>query len=322
MVALTSIKQSLSPHWEQFQEIFKTALSSPYALLSAIDGYLLNQPGKQLRPVLTLLAASVFGTPNSLSHAAAASVEMLHTATLLHDDVADNADRRRGAWSVQKVYGAQASILLGDFWFARALQLLLDCNGQNLFHYFAQAIKSLSEGELLQLEKAQTYDITEDEYYTICAAKTASLFQTALLSGASSVWSASQKKQYYQILESASYHLGMAFQIKDDILDYSPQIDSGKLPYRDILESKITLPLLGAIRQAPPECESQVKEWIRQAVGGSHLALQKVVQVIQDYHGMEYARQVQESHDHQAKEYLSKLPEGLWRDYLLQIVDM
>ena len=196
----------------------------------------------------------------------------------------------------------------------------MEYDGQKLFPFFAQAIKSLSEGELLQLEKAQTFDITEEEYFAICEAKTASLFRTALLSGAHSVWTPHQQHQYGPALEKAAYHLGMAFQIRDDILDYSPQVDTGKPPYRDILEAKVTLPLLGALRQCPSKNEKgRVPEWIRQSVAGSHIALQRIVQFIEEHRGLEYARLVQERHQSACRENLLQLPEGEWRDCLLQI---
>ena len=316
------IKLSLHPHWEAFETLFKAALSSSDTLISTIDAYLLNRPGKQLRPVLAILSAYVCGTPGPLTHAVAAVAEMLHTASLLHDDVADNADTRRGGWSVQKLFGAQASILLGDFWFARAFQLLLDYEGRDLLPLYAEAIRGLSEGELFQMEKAQTLDINCEEYYNICAAKTVSLFKAAMVSGTLSIPEKEAARHAVPVIEQIAYHMGMAFQISDDMLDYRPEISSGKPAYIDISESKITLPLLGALEQAGDKKNRPlVAEWIRQTVAGSNLALQQIIQFVDTYKGMEYAHRICRQHTDKADELINRLPPSEWRDYLLQISD-
>ena len=159
------IRQSLDADWNAFQGILKTALDSPYALLSSIDAYILRKPGKQLRPALALCAARICGTPGPLSHAVAAVAEMIHTASLLHDDVADNAETRRGARSVQKLYGPRASILLGDYWFARAFQILMQYDGLRCCR-LRRCHTCTERGEMLQMEKAQTLDLTFDQYDT------------------------------------------------------------------------------------------------------------------------------------------------------------
>jgi octaprenyl-diphosphate synthase len=211
------VRQSLGSDWKAFENVLKTALDSPYALLSVLDEYILNKPGKQIRPALALSAAGVCGTPGSLSHAVAAIAEMIHTASLLHDDVADNAQTRRGKESVQKQFGPHAAIVLGDFWLARAFQVLLQHNGTHLLPLYADVIEDLSQGELFQMEKAKTLDVTPIEYYTICKKKTASLFYAAIMSGAMSVPEKEKAAEFKPLLEHAAYHMGMAFQIRDDL---------------------------------------------------------------------------------------------------------
>lgn len=314
------IRQSLDSDWKAFEEILKTALDSPYVLLSALDAYVLDKPGKQLRPALTLCTARICGTPGPLSHAVAAVAEMIHTASLLHDDVADNAEMRRGILSVHKRFGASESIILGDYWFARAFQILLQYEGMHLLPLYADAIEALSEGEMLQMEKSHTLDLTLDEYYTICENKTVSLFQTSMISGALSVPQKETSSVYRPVFEKAAYHMGMAFQIHDDMMDYQPVVNSGKPAYQDITESKITLPLLGALAHAGDgHFRYRIVDWIRNLEKGDNTALERILGFIDQYDGMGYASRVLQHHMLQAQDQLRGLPDSQWKDYLLKI---
>jgi len=320
MYETEQIRQFLGDHWKAFREILKTALDSPYVYLSSLDAYIFNKPGKQLRPALVLCTAGVCGTPGSLSHAVAAVAEMIHTATLLHDDVADNAETRRGMTSVQKQFGPAASILLGDYWFARAFRVLVDYDGLHLLPLYADAIQALSEGEILQLEKGRTLDISLNEYYSVCEKKTVSLFRTSMISGALSVPEKELSEKYLPVIEKAAYHMGMAFQINDDIMDYSPVAESGKSCYQDIAESKITLPLLGALANAGEKnFRPQVAAWIRQVEKEDREAMSRIIAFVKTYDGMEYARKVWLHHSIKAQEHLNALPPSQWRDCLLKI---
>jgi len=314
------IRQFLGDHWKDFREILKTALDSPYAYLSSLDAYIFDKPGKQLRPALVLCTAGICGTPGPLSHAVAAVAEMIHTATLLHDDVADNAETRRGMKSVQKQFGPAASILLGDYWFARAFRVLVDYDGLHLLPLYAEAIQALSEGEILQLEKGRTLDISLNEYYSVCEKKTASLFRTSMISGALSVPEKELSETYLPVIEKAAYHMGMAFQINDDIMDYCPVAESGKPCYQDIAESKITLPLLGALANAGEETfRPQVAAWIRRVEKEDREALSQITAFVRTYEGLEYARKVRLHHNVKTQEQLKSLPPSQWRDCLLKI---
>lgn len=322
MISFTKVTQSLGAHWDSYESLFRTALSSPYALLSTIDAYLLNQPGKQVRPMLSLIAAHIAGTPLKLSHTVAVVGEMIHTASLLHDDVADNAETRRGRLSVQKMFGAQASILLGDFWLARAFQLMVDNNGLHLMSYFADAVRELSEGELLQMEKAQTLDVTLDEYFTICNHKTASLFRAVIMAAFFSVPEKEKAQTYAPYMEQIAYHVGMAFQIKDDILDYQPLVNKGKPSYLDITESKITLPLLGAMENAGASLNRpKVSEWIQQTAKGSQIALQHIIRFVEENEGLTYATRILDAHMNQVRDNINKIPPSSWRDLLQDTVE-
>jgi len=323
MYELGRIRQSLGSDWKAFENILKAALDSPYTLLSNIDSYLLDKPGKQLRPVLALCAARICGTPGPLSHAVAAVAEMIHTASLLHDDVADNADTRRGTLSVQKQYGPRASILTGDYWFARAFVTLLQYQGAFLVPLYADAIQALSEGEMLQLEKSRTLDLSFKDYYTICKNKTASLFLTAMVSGALSVPRPADPSAYRLVFEKAAYHMGMAFQIRDDMMDYQPSVNEGKPYYKDIAESKITLPLLGALSNSgDSEYRPRVVAWIRRLEQGDSKALDQIVEFVDRYRGLEFAGGVLHHHQLLAREQLSRLPGSPWQEALLKIAGM
>ncbi|HPV88617.1 MAG TPA: polyprenyl synthetase family protein [Bacteroidales bacterium] len=323
MYDTTWIKQSLGSDWKAFEDILKTALDSSYSFLSSIDTYILNKPGKQLRPALALCSARICGTPVPLSHAVAAVAEMIHTASLLHDDVADNAEMRRGVLSVQKQFGARASVLLGDYWFGRAFKILLQYEGMHLLPLYVNVIDSLSEGEILQMEKARTLDLTLNEYYTICENKTASLFRTSMLSGALSVPQKEISSVYRPVFEKVAFHMGMAFQIHDDMTDYRPVVDSKKQAYLDITDSKITLPLLGALANAGDvRYRPHIVEWVRELGQGDQTALDRIVSFIDKYEGMEYAARVLDYHILQAQDQLSRLPDSQWRDYLLKISGM
>ncbi len=315
------IRQFLGDHWKAFRDILKTALDSPYAYLSSLDAYIFNKPGKQLRPALVLCTAGLCGTPGALSHAVAAVAEMIHTATLLHDDVADNASTRRGMRSVQKQFGPATSILLGDYWFARAFRVLVDYDGLNLLPLYAEAIQALSEGEILQLEKGRTLDISLNEYYSVCEKKTVSLFRTSMVSGALSVPEKEISTAYMPVIEKAAYHMGMAFQINDDIMDYCPVAEAGKPCYQDIAESKITLPLLGALANAGEDIfRSRIAGWIRRVEEEDREALSEIIRFVKDYEGIEYARKVWLHHNMKAQEQLNALPPSQWRDCLLKIL--
>jgi len=237
--------------------------------------------------------------------------------------VADNAETRRGMRSIQKEFGPATAILLGDYWFARAFRILVDYDRLELLPLYAEAIQALSEGEILQLEKGRTLDISLNEYYSVCEKKTVSLFRTSMISGALSVPEKEISKTYMPIIEKAAYHLGMAFQINDDIMDYCPVEEVGKPCYQDIAESKITLPLLGALANAGEETyRPRVVEWIRQAENEDKEALLRIIDFVKKNDGLEYARKVWMHHNTKAQEQISTLPASQWRDCLLKISGM
>lgn len=246
---LQDVIEILGDNWENYRKSFLEGLENDNPLLQRINRYLYDNRGKQLRPVLSLLAAQSCGTPNEVSWSCAAVSEMIHTATLLHDDVVDNSDMRRGALTVKAFFSPAASVLTGDFWLSRALYMLTQ-SGSNILNCFTFALEELADGELFQMQKADTLDISEEDYYKIIYKKTASLFIAALKSA---VFSVNGMDNEQKLITDYGYELGVAFQIRDDIFDYSPSIDTGKPYGEDIRERKITLPLIEAFGVAGAE---------------------------------------------------------------------
>jgi octaprenyl-diphosphate synthase len=313
---IAGVKTFLEPEWSHYQTLFSSAVASPYTLLTQINSHLTATRGKQIRPMLSLLSAKLFGAPSPLSAAVAAVVEMMHTATLLHDDVADQSDTRHGALTVQKLFSPIASVLLGDFWLARAFQLLMDHKGGSLLCYFSRAIREMSEGELFQIEKAMQRNTTIAEYQQIICKKTATLMATGMAAGARSVGA---DEAQCELIEKIGICLGMAFQIRDDILDYSPQMDTGKPSGQDLMEGKITLPLLAALEQAPTLERREAEVWIRAWESDPRL-LSKIVDFVQRNRGIVLAQREVEQKEQEAQTLLLQCPNNAARQHLGEVI--
>lgn len=241
------IRKPIEEHLLQFEKKFEDAVYSDVYLLNKITRYVIKRKGKQIRPILVFLSARMFNTINDSSHHAAALIELLHTATLLHDDVVDNSNERRGFFSVYALWKSKATVLVGDFLLAKGLLLSVQNRSYQILEIVSEAVKEMSEGELLQLDKSRKLDITEDVYYNIITKKTASLVAACCASGAASV---TQDNNIIQQMKNLGYLIGIAFQIKDDLLDYTPSHLTGKPTGIDIQEQKMTLPVIYALQKA------------------------------------------------------------------------
>ena len=323
---LSTVQLELGEHWSLYQQALQDALAHSNKLLAKLNGYIIDTAGKQMRPMLCLLSAQACGEVSQMSYECAAVCEIIHTATLLHDDVADNGDMRRGVPTVKAVFSPAASVLTGDYWLAKGMSLLINkCNLEILGH-FTKALHDLSVGEIIQMEKAEELDTTKEDYYKIIECKTASLFVAAVKSGAIS---AGAPKEYIDAVSEYALHLGLAFQIRDDIFDYSPKMDTGKLPGADIKERKITLPLLCAMEADPQEGEQ-----IRQLIGGIENTIEKgtciseqekeiiatVNNFIHKHNGLAKAQQILEHHVEIASQAIAPLPQSTAKERLLQLV--
>ena len=312
---ISEIITFLEPEWTHYQQLFFGAIESPYTLLAQINNHLTSNRGKQIRPLLALLSSRVFGAPTQMSTVVAAVTEMVHTATLLHDDVADQSDTRRGALTVQNLYSPLASVLLGDFWLARAFQLLMDHRGESLLPYFARVIREMSEGELFQMEKAKQFNTNIQDYYQIITKKTATLMAVGMAAGARS---AGANETQCALIEQTGLCLGVAFQIRDDILDYSPQMNTGKPVGQDLLEGKMTLPLLCAMAQAPVKLHKEVIGWMS-ALETNRGYFSNIVDFVTEYRGIAFAQKAIEQKEEEAKVFLLQCPESTARQYLFKV---
>lgn len=311
--------------WSNYQNALEEALRNDNVLLTQINTYLINNAGKQLRPILSLLAAKACGEINHTNFYCAAVCEMVHTATLLHDDVADNGDMRRGVPTVKAVFNQAASVLAGDYWLARALRILTDKCSKEVLDCFALSLQELSEGEIIQMEKADSLNTSETDYYRIIERKTASLFIASVKSAALCV---EAPANYIEAVTKYAYHLGLAFQIRDDIFDYSPDMKTGKLAGLDLKERKITLPLLGAMQNAPHQRESiigLISQIPNSVVKGGDVSeaekhiIRKINEFIYANGGIQYAQTSLENQTREAIAAISTLPVSVARERLAQL---
>ena len=245
MNTLDSIKKTIEPELKQFNVFLEDSLKSPMPLLNKILKYVLKQKGKQVRPLFVLLSAKCHGEINENTYRAAAFIELLHTATLIHDDVVDNSDKRRGMFSLNALWKNKISVLVGDYLLSKGMLLALQNKDYQMLDCISETVKAMSEGEIYQMEKARRMDITEEDYYDIIRRKTASLISSCCVVGALSV---NATENQVEKMRNFGTSAGIAFQIKDDIFDYQINNKTGKPAGNDIQEHKMTLPLIHLLK--------------------------------------------------------------------------
>ena len=314
---IQEIKTLLSGPMSRVEALMADVLRSDIDLLDATNRSLLRQGGKQLRPVLTLLSAGACGGINEDSVRFAAASELIHNSTLLHDDVVDGATERRGRPTVMSILSSPASVLLGDFWLVKAIRTVLDGSRfrQRGVRLFAKALSDLAEGELLQMQRASKADTSREDYFRIIYAKTASLFEAAVLSGAIS---ADAPEAWTEALGTYARHLGIAFQIKDDIFDYTGGGALGKPVGIDLLEQKVTLPLLCALESVPEEDALEMRDLVSRISDMPELAA-RVRDFVMDRNGVAAAAAEMEKRLDEAVSSLEILPESQEKSYLVKL---
>lgn len=241
MTSLDEIKKSIETELKQFNVFLDDSLKSSTPLLNKILRYVLKQKGKQIRPLFVLLSAKCHGEINENTYRAAAFIELLHTATLIHDDVVDDSDKRRGLFSLNALWKNKIAVLVGDYLLSKGMILALENKDHQMLESISETVKSMSEGEIYQMEKARRMDITEEDYYDIIKRKTASLIASCCVLGALSV---NADEIQVERMKQFGTSVGIAFQIKDDIFDYQTNNKTGKPVGNDIQEHKMTLPLI------------------------------------------------------------------------------
>ncbi|MCB9033567.1 MAG: polyprenyl synthetase family protein [Chitinophagales bacterium] len=283
---IDEIKLPIDEELQIFEEKFKSVMRSQVSLLDKVNSYIYKRKGKQVRPMFVFLIAKICGDFNENTYTGASLIELLHTATLVHDDVVDDANERRGFFSINALWKNKIAVLVGDYFLAKGLLHALDTKNYNLLHITSNAVQKMSEGELLQMEKARRLDIEESVYYEIIKNKTASLIAAACEVGAASV---TKDETVIEQMRLLGENIGMAFQIKDDLFDYGEH-DIGKPRGIDIKERKMTLPLIYALNNA----DKKQKQWMINVVKNHNEDKVQVNLLIEAVHksgGMAYAEQ-------------------------------
>ena len=314
---IRDIRAFLAGPMEEVSALLDASLRSDIPLLDATNRSLLSQGGKRLRPVLSLLSAGACGGINADSVRFAAAAELIHNSTLLHDDVVDGATVRRGHPTVMSILSGPASVLIGDYWLVKALRCTLDArqNGERVIRLFAKTLSDLAEGELLQMQKASKADTTREDYLRIIYSKTASLFEAAVLAGAIS---AGAPEEWTAALAGYARYLGLAFQIKDDIFDYAGGEDVGKPVGIDLLEQKITLPLLCALDAVAEEEALEIRSLVGQISDHPEYAV-RVREFVLAQDGVAASEAGMEKYIDEAVSCLEELPASDEKTFLVRL---
>lgn len=314
-VDIQEIQAPIAGEMEVFELKFRSFMKTNVMLLDQIMNYIVKRKGKQLRPMFVFLSAKTCGEVSEATYRGAALIELLHTASLVHDDVVDDSNYRRGFFSVNALWKNKIAVLVGDYLLSRGLLLSVEHNDFDLLRLVSQAVKELSEGELLQIEKARRLDITEDVYFDIIRQKTASLIAACCAVGAASV---DTDVTNIEIMRKFGEKVGIAFQIKDDLFDYGNE-EIGKPLGIDIKEKKMTLPLIYALNQAS---WSQKRSIIYLVKNESHKPrkVAEVIDFVKKSGGIEYATQVMKTYQDEAIRILHTLPASEYRFSLEQLV--
>jgi octaprenyl-diphosphate synthase len=315
VTTLSSIKAPVAEELKQFEVHFRKSMQSNAPLLDKITYYIVRRKGKQVRPMFVFLAAKLCGPIVESTFVAASLVELLHTATLVHDDVVDDSFERRGFFSINALWKNKIAVLVGDYLFSQGMLLALKTRQHRLLEIVSDAVKAMSEGELLQIEKARRLDIKEEIYYDIIRQKTASLIAAACQAGAAST---SAREEDMQRMHQFGEKIGIAFQIRDDLFDFGSQ-DVGKPLGIDIKEKKLTLPLIYALRQADAATRRHIIHLIKR-YSEEDDKVQEVIAFVRGSGGLEYARQAMYRYRQEAFAILHTFPQSEVRQALEDLV--
>ncbi len=302
--SLDEIKKFISKELKEFDTHFKESMKSNVSLLDKITHYIAKSKGKQVRPMFVFLSARMFGQTNDSTYISASLVELLHTATLVHDDVVDDAYQRRGFFSINALWKNKIAVLVGDYLLSKGLLLALNNNKYEQLQILSTAVKEMAEGELIQIEKARKLDIVEEVYFDIITKKTASLIAAACGAGASSV---TNDKGHINHMIALGETIGICFQIKDDLFDYG-QADVGKPLGIDIKEKKMTLPLIYALNNCNKSDKRRIINLIKNK-STDNKVVREVIQFVIDHGGIEYTIEKMKAYQAKAFDMLDQLPQ-------------
>jgi octaprenyl-diphosphate synthase len=306
MTSLKQIKAPIEIHIQEFEKRFRLAMRSSVPLLDRITAYLVKRKGKQIRPMFVFLTAQTCGEINDTTYRAASLIELLHTATLIHDDVVDDSNKRRGYFSLNALWQNKGSVLIGDYLLSKGLLLSLEHDDFELLRIVSEATREMSEGELLQIEKARRLDIQEDIYFEIIRKKTASLIASCCAAGAASVGA---NKDLIKKMHYFGELTGIAFQIKDDLLDYNKTLETGKPTGIDIKEKKMTLPLIYTLSKAGWSEKRKIINTVKNHNQDKELVI-KLMQKVHESGGIDYAEKKMLEYRDRALEILSEFSDS------------
>jgi len=316
MSALTGIKKPVEKEMAEFEAYFSRTMRSDIPLLNIILNYILRRKGKQMRPLLVFLTAKLNGVIVESTFIAATCIELLHTASLVHDDVVDDAHERRGSLSINALWNSKIAVLLGDYLLSTGMHICVEKSRYDMLEIISEAVKSMSEGELLQLQKARKLNIKEEDYYKIIISKTAALLAACTACGARSV---SEETETIQLMKDFGENIGIAFQIRDDILDYEGTGLTGKTVGNDIKEKKITLPLIHALEQSANSKKRHILNIVK-TNKKTRAEIGEVISFVMDYGGLNYAELKMNQYRDKALAILDSYPDSEVKESLKEFV--
>lgn len=316
MAGLSDIKRPVAAEMREFESYFRRTLQSDIPFFHIILDNFIRRKGKQMRPLLVFLTARLNGTINETTYIAATFIELLHTATLVHDDVVDDASERRGLPSINVLYNSKIAVLVGDYLLAQGLLISVEKQRFDMLGIVSDAVREIVKGELIQLQKTRKLDIREEDYFRIIRMKTAALISACTACGASSV---TDDQAIISRMKELGENIGMAFQIKDDLLDYTGEGLTGKREGNDIKEKKITLPLIHALRESGPVERRHVIRLLRKKKKSSKV-IREVIEFVRKHRGLEYAESAMQGYSDRAIRILEEYPDSETKSALIEFV--
>ena len=315
MLSINEIKKPIAADIDAFEEKFKSSMQSSVPLLDRITHYIVKRKGKQIRPMFVFFSASICGGINDSTHRGAALVELLHTATLVHDDVVDNSYQRRGFFSINALWKNKIAVLVGDFLLSKGLLLSIENNDFKLLKIVSEAVKQMSEGELLQVEKVRRMDVDEPIYYEVIRQKTASLIASCCACGAASAGADDETVEKMRLFGEK---IGIAFQIKDDMFDFGTD-DVGKPLGIDIKEKKVTLPLIYSLNNTSSSERKRIINLVKNH-NDDPKKIEQIIRFVNETGGLQYAESRMKLYQEEAFKILSTFPPSDSREGLEQLV--
>ncbi len=316
MSVLTEIRKPVEKEMDEFESFFNRTMKSDIPLLKIILNYILRRKGKQMRPLLVFLTAGLNGKIMEATFVAATMIELLHTASLVHDDVVDDARERRGALSINALWNSKIAVLVGDYMLAQGLLITIEKSRYDMLEIVSESVKLMAEGELLQLQKARKLNIKEEDYYKIIMSKTAALISACTATGARSV---TEDPDAIQLMKDFGENIGLAFQIRDDLLDYEANGLTGKILGNDIKERKITLPLIHALDLASASQKRHIVSIVKSRKKTKD-EINEVIKFVSTSGGPEYAENKMNQFRDKALAILDSYPDSEFKNSLKKFV--